>query len=357
MKIQNAFRLAVTLAALLVSQNAAAEPPARPLPHGATAAELQALRETPAWNAPRVYSAAPPAWQPAVDTADFKYVLLSSEAGFSEAANLRYTIARHLPEGVKLVLLVTPGSVEQVRRNYAPYISMDRVIFASANNMANGFWARDAFPVPVTDAQGRLSLVNAKYYRNFTAGDALARAVGAPIAPQDFTFVGGNLLADENGVCFVVDSYRRFNSTDEDMAQAYGCKALHVMPHAAGLGDVDEVLKPLGGGRMLTNEPSYVANLEAWGYQVVMMPKIPRGYRTYINSLVVGKTVFMPTYGVSTDTDAQKVYEGLGFQVVGIPSNTLSDQMHGSIHCQSMAYPALSEEALLRGLNLTRANH
>lgn len=324
------------------------------LQHGASAAEMQQLQQSPFWDVPRFYPANAPNWQPVLDTTDFKYVLLSSEASFSEAANLRYTIARNLPAGVKLVLLVTPSNIDQVKRNYAAHIDLSRVIFASANNIANGFWARDAFPVPVQDPQGRLSLVSARYYRNFTAGASLATAVNAPMSQSTFTFVGGNLLADEHGTCFVVDSYRRFNSTDEDMRQAYGCKNLHVMRHAAGLGDIDEVIKPLGNGVMLTNEPSYVSDLESWGYRVVMMPKISGGYRTYINSLVVGKTVFMPTYGVATDNEARRVYESLGFQVVGITSNVLSDQMHGSVHCQTMAYPALSEEALLKSLNLTR---
>lgn len=326
------------------------------LQHGASRAELQSLQQQPDWNHQRFYSSARPDWQPVLDTSDFKYVLLSSEAGFSEAANLRYTIARNLPEGVKLVLLVTPGRLDQIKNTYSRYIDLSRVVFAVANNISNGFWARDAFPVPVKDPQGRLSLVSARYYRNFTAGSAVAGAVNASMSQNSFTFVGGNLLADEHGTCFVVASNRRFNSTDEDMKQAYGCKSLHVMPHVAGLGDIDEVIKPLGNGVMLTNEPAYVRDLESWGYRVVMMPKISGGYRTYINSLVVGKTVFMPAYGVASDEDARRVYESLGLQVVDITSNVLSDQMHGSVHCQTMAYPALNENELLRALNLTRAN-
>lgn len=324
------------------------------LQHGASPAEIQHLRQQPHWTQKRLYSSARPQWQPVLDTTDFKYVLLSSEASFNEAANLRYTIARNLPKDVKLVLLVTPGRLDQVKSTYSRYIDLSRVIFAVANNISNGFWARDAFPVPVQDPEGKLSLVSARYYRNFTAGAAIASAVTAPMSQNNFTFVGGNLLADEAGTCFVVNSYRRFNSTDEDMYQAYGCKALHVMPHVAGLGDIDEVIKPLGGGVMLTNEPSYVRDLESWGYRVVMMPKISGGYRTYINSLIVGKTVFMPSYGVASDAEARRVYEDLGFQVVDVTSNVLSDQMHGSVHCQTMAYPALNENELLQALDLTR---
>ena len=76
------------------------------------------------------------------------------------------------------------------------------------------------------------------------------------------------------------------------------------------------------------------------------------GYRTYVNALVVGGTVFMPTYGVAADADARATYERLGFRVVPIRSNVLSDQFNGSVHCQTMAYPDMDLRKLLGGLNL-----
>jgi hypothetical protein len=103
---------------------------------------------------------------------------------------------------------------------------------------------------------------------------------------------------------------------------------------------------------ILTNTPEYVNDFKSWGYDVVLLPGVPNSYRTYVNSLVVGKTVFMPTYGISTDAQAQKVYEGLGYKVIGIPSNTLSDDMHGSVHCQTMAYPAIDEHQLFEALGI-----
>lgn len=309
--------------------------------------KLQNRIKTSELDGPRL-----PSWRPVHDTADFKYVLFSSEAGFDEAAQLRYTIARNLPEGVKLVLLVQPQSAERVRRAYAPYISADRLLLATSQNISNGFWARDAFPVPVVDENNNLSLVAAQYYRRFTAGNDIAKSLAVDVQAESFTFVGGNLLADEEGRCFTVESYRRFTSTDQDMYRAYGCRDLKVLSHVSGIGDVDEVIKPLPGRVMLTNTEQYVDDLERWGYRVVRMPAIANSYRTYINSLIVGHTVFMPSYGVSTDREARTVYESLGYQVVEIRSNTLSDQMHGSIHCQTMAYPALAQDQLLSLLGL-----
>jgi agmatine/peptidylarginine deiminase len=126
------------------------------------------------------------------------------------------------------------------------------------------------------------------------------------------------------------------------------------MPHVRGLGDVDEVLKPLPGKRILTNSPEYKDSLESWGYKVIMLPTLSEQYRTYANALVVRDTVFMPSYNVSTDDDARKVYESLGYKVFPIPTISLSDDMHGSIHCQTMAYPPMPEQELLKALHVVR---
>ncbi|AZZ36398.1 hypothetical protein CIK05_06200 [Bdellovibrio sp. qaytius] len=322
--------------------------------HDASSVEMRAI---PARTAEMDAPTSAPSWSPIYDTADFKYVLMSTESYNDESDNLRYTIAKNLPDGVKLVLLVNSQDVAAMKKLYAPYISMDRVIFATSTNISNGFWARDAFPYPVVDATGKLSLVEPNYYRNFTAGPDVAKSLNLKNQRFNFTFVGGNLLADEDGTCFTVDSRRLYTmNPSKDLTNTYGCKSYHLMPHTVGIGDVDEVLKPLGNHVMLTNQESYVSSLKSWGYTVVMLPEIANTYRTYANSLIVGKTVFMPSYGVATDAQAQKVYEDLGYTVIKIKSNSLSDDYQGSIHCQTMAYPAIPEQQLLEELSLKRVN-
>ena len=324
--------------------------------HEATPEELNKLYSDPSYYEKTIYPNATVDWRPAEDTANFKYVLLSSEAGFAEAANLRYTIAKNLPEGVKLVLLVTNSNAASVLQTYSKYISADRIILAKDSSIEGGFWARDSFPYPLVDAKGDLSLASARYYRTFRSSPAIAASLSLNMSKNNYTFVGGNLIADVNATCFTIDSERRFTTTENDLRNVYGCKDVKILRHFSGIGDVDEVLKPIGNNTILTNTVEYVNDLKTWGYNVVMLPAIPNSYRTYANSLVVGKTVFMPTYGVSADNEAKKVYEGLGYKVVGIASNTLSDQMHGSIHCQTMAYPDIEEAKLLKMLNLEKLN-
>jgi hypothetical protein len=322
--------------------------------HEATRAELQKVNSDASQFINREYSNLAPDWRPAEDYANFKYVLISSEAGFSEAANLRYTIAQNLPEGVKLVLLVTNSNAESIKQTYSKYISPDRIILAKDSNIGGGFWARDAFPYPVVNSQNQLSLVGARYYRSFNSSPALASSLSLNMSKNNFTFVGGNLIADKFGTCFTINSERRFTTTESDLRNVYGCKDVKILRHLSGIGDVDEVVKPIGNNTILTNTAEYVKDFKAWGYHVVMIPDVPNSYRTYVNSLMVGKTVFMPTYGISKDAEAKKVYESLGYKVFGIASNILSDQMHGSVHCQTMAYPAVDENILLTALGLEK---
>ena len=324
------------------------------LQHGATAEELQALKQKPNYGSPRFYPRLQADEVPATDTADFKYVLLSSEASFSEAENLRSTIAKNLPEGVKLVVLVEPYDLDHVKRTYSKSISLDRVIFAVSDNISGGFWARDSFPYPVVNSKNELSLVKAEYKRPFWSGPDIAKSLNLEMRNYDFTFVGGNLMADHDGQCFSVKSPRLFDTTENDLKSAYGCKSVHFFKHLQGIGDVDEVVKILPNHKALTNNSAYVQELQELGYEVTLLPSIPNSFRTYANSLTVGQTAFMPTYGVSKDQEAKAVYESLGYKVIGIPSNTLSDDLQGSVHCQTMAYPAISEEALLEALGAKR---
>jgi agmatine/peptidylarginine deiminase len=83
-----------------------------------------------------------------------------------------------------------------------------------------------------------------------------------------------------------------------------------------------------------------------------MLPTLPEQYRTYVNALVVRDTVFMPAYNVPEDEAARKVYESLGYKVFPVPTISLSDDMHGSIHCQTMAYPPMPQQELLKALHM-----
>jgi hypothetical protein len=294
--------------------------------------------------------------KPYFDVGNFEYVLMSAEdQGVEEVRTLRELIARNLPESMKLVILTTSAKAQSVRQTYEQWIEADRLIVASdkESSNSNGFWARDSFPVPVwNEALSEASLVSLRYFRTFKSAATVASAVGANLESHPQVFVGGNLLADEDGNCFAIDSSRLFGLNDVDLQNLYGCRKVSLLPHIAGIGDVDEVIKPLPNRRMLSNQLAYKSKLEALGYTVISLPSIANSYRTYANALIVGDVVFMPVYSVPTDAQATAVYERLGYRVVPIPSRYLSDQLHGSIHCQTMAYPSMPKELLLKALGV-----
>jgi len=329
--------------------------------HDATPLEIQHAKEiNQALRANAPKSPQVRDYIPTPDDAPFAYVLMSgSDRGHAEVLKLREAIARNLPQGVKLVLLTRRSQAAGLRAKYEHWISPDRLIIAADDDPSNsnGFWARDAFPVPVWNSDSReSSLVSLNYYRPFNSSKTIADSVAAKSSAFGQVFVGGNILADEDGNCFSVNSYRLFDLNADEIQSFFGCRSVTLLDHLAGLGDVDEVIKPIAGHRMLTNNETYKRLLEAQNYGVIMLPQIPGSYRTYINSLIVNDTVFMPAYGVPSDAKATEVYESLGFKVIPIRSNDLSDSMHGSIHCQTMAYPPMPQDVLLRALGVSEVS-
>lgn len=297
---------------------------------------------------------------PVEDDADFSYVLISSAYNeHSEIQALRKSIASNLPNNVKLVVLTNTRDASEIFKIFSQWIDPSRLIIAAdpSSNTINGFWARDSFPIPVKNKNtGDISLIGHRYFRPFNASFTIAKSVSASFVSRGEIFVGGNLLADREGNCFTVDSDRLFDMTGEDIQNVYGCKTIQVLTHESGIGDVDEVIKPIGNKIMLTTQPVYEPLLSSLGYKVVLLPQIKNSYRTHANSLIVGKTVFMPIFGIKEDEKAQKTYEDLGYKVVPIRTNYLSDFLKGSIHCQTMAYPSISKQELFSRLNLEEIN-
>ncbi|PIT99502.1 MAG: hypothetical protein COT74_10910 [Bdellovibrionales bacterium CG10_big_fil_rev_8_21_14_0_10_45_34] len=287
--------------------------------------------------------------RPVEETAKFKYLLMSGYH-YNNDFTMKRLIVENLPKDIILVLLMTPEDEEAVVKKFGEWIPAKRIITVKHADAKKGFWARDAYPFPVYLKNGRdIGLVSARYFRQFEAYGSLADAVQAPVVRSRLYLVGGNVLADEKGRCFSVGSARLYNLNGAQLKELYGCKTTTILPWITGIGDVDEVLKPLPNNVMLTTEKQYVHTLESLGYNVTMLPK-STGYRTYANSLIIGKTVFMPSYSSEQDAAAVAVYEGLGYKVVPVESTGISDNWTGSIHCFTMAYPDISLDKLVKAI-------
>lgn len=308
-------------------------------------------RLSTASETPRVRSG-----QPVVETDKFKYILMSGDAANSELAEMQRTFAQNLPSDMTLVLVTEKFNAASVERKFLQWLPRDRFIIASGSNLGDFTWGRDSYPYPVyKDDSKNVELIAYRYHRRFVGHKLIADSVGSKsMSSHDFVYVGGNLQATENGDCFIVDSVRAFQLPDSQFLNVFRCKTITRFPHIAGIGDIDEVIKVLPSKVILTNQASYKKTLEDMGYSVVMLPEVKNSYRTYANSVILNDTVFMPTYGGALDIEAQRVYENKGYRVIGIPSNSLSDNYRGSLHCLTMTYPEMDVKSLLGSLGMTQ---
>ncbi|MCB0405497.1 MAG: agmatine deiminase family protein [Bdellovibrionales bacterium] len=275
-----------------------------------------------------------------------RFVLMSGEDGM-ESKTVKAEIARNLPDGVDFVFLARNGfpTLSQMQQSLAPYLSEDRIHRIDVSTSGNGLWARDGIPVPVFMEDQSLGVVDARYYHHYEPDTFVAKAFNVPLLSHTYYYEGGNFLADARGNCLLVSR----DIPNTVFERYYGCKTITKLPHLAGIGHVDERVKLLSDTLALTDRIEYKTALEGLGYTVHLLPNPAGRYETYVNSLLVNGTIFVPTYNEVTDAAAIAKYEEFGLKVVPIVTKNLSNMGHGSIHCITMTYP----EATLEELQLT----
>jgi len=277
------------------------------------------------------------------------FVAISGAEAY-ELGALREAIARNLPAGVTLVVYVkNANEAAPLKRLLSPHLSSEQLKFliVPTNFSSNPIWGRDSLPFPVyvqprADAEGDVSgLVDSIYPQSFEPDIAFANAFGQASVKTGYEFRGGNLLFDEDINCFATRANEILGIDDpEDFFKRYfGCKTLTIMPHDGGIGDIDERVKFLPGKVVLTDNQGHAQILRGMGYDVRMFPSTGSYYRTYMNTLVVNDTIFVPQMGIAKDQDALDAYEAVGFKAVGVYTRQLADRGHGNIHCLTMNYP------------------
>lgn len=273
------------------------------------------------------------------------YLLISGEFSFG-SQTIKTELVKNLPAGMKAIILVdNDGEAESLRRYYSTVVKSEtfRIVKTQRNP---GFWARDSYPIPVfTEDSGgsEAALVNAKYGHGNEPDAEIAKLFQLPLFSHSYYYEGGNFIADTKGNCALVDR----KIPDQVFTQYYGCKNVLRLPQTGGIGHIDERVKFLSDKVAVTDTQSYVKDLEELGYEVMLLPRTGT-YETYVNSLLVNGTIFMPVFGRKTDDEAaEKVYEDLGFKVIALNSKNLSNNGLGSIHCITMTYPELKMEKVL----------
>ncbi len=243
----------------------------------------------------------------------------------------------------------------------------------------NSIWVRDYGPwTAYTNDVDTLNMIDWIYNRPRPLDDVtpvfFANYVHVPIyqtttAPYDLIHTGGNLMIDGHGTAFSSKLVLNENSNksetqiDEIMNLYLGINRyikMDNLPYDV-IHHIDMHIKLLDEETLLVGQyppgvadgPQIEANLQyvinnfqtCFGrpFKVVRIPMPPDQngqyppsgqYRTYTNSMIVNKTVIVPTYELQYDTTALRIYREAmpGYNVVGINCNSIIGSL-GAIHC------------------------
>jgi agmatine deiminase len=243
----------------------------------------------------------------------------------------------------------------------------------------NTIWVRDYGPWNAyTNDIDTLNIIDWIYNRPRPQDDVtpvfFANYIGAPIyqtttPPYDLIHTGGNLMVDGHGTAFSSKLVLNENPSkieaqiDEIMNKFLGTERyikMNTLPYDV-IHHIDMHIKLLDEETLLVGQyppgvadgPQIEANLQyvlnnfqtCFGrlYKVVRIPMPPAAngqyppsgdYRTYTNSMIINKTVIIPTYQYQYDTTAFRIYREAmpGYNVVGIDCNSIIPSL-GAIHC------------------------
>jgi len=240
----------------------------------------------------------------------------------------------------------------------------------------NSIWVRDYGPWNAYDAD-TLNIIDWIYNRPRPADDVtpvfFANYYGVPIfqttiSPNNLIHAGGNLMIDGHGTAFSSRLIINENPTkteaeiDTIMNKFLGVDRYIKMTNLPfdQIHHIDMHMKLLDEETLLVGQyppgvadgPQIEANLQyilnnfqtCFGrpYKVVRIPMPPENgqyppqgdYRTYTNSMIINKTVIIPTYEFQYDTTAFRIYREAmpGYKIVEINSNAIIPSL-GAIHC------------------------
>ena len=263
------------------------------------------------------------------------------------------------------------------------YLTSNSVDLADVYYMevpSNSVWIRDYGPNSVyTNDIDSLLIVDWIYNRPSRPDDDVvpsyvAAELGVPLyettqPPYELVHSGGNFMSDGFGTAFSSNLIMEDNpgltgaEIDTIMYKFMGIERyikMTVLPND-GIHHIDMHMKLLDEETLLVGEyptgiadgPQIETNLDyilnnfnsVFGteYRVIRipMPPSPSGlypptgyYRTYTNSLIINKTILVPTYYEEYDTTALRIYREAmpGYKIVGINCNDVIPAM-GAIHC------------------------
>jgi hypothetical protein len=328
----------------------------KPQPHGPTAEQLKAMSLHNLELAQREHALGLTGKRSRSQVLPFAeyqttgYVVFSDDDYYGIAEEIKNTIAKNLPANTTLLVYTDSSDKnyqKQLFNKYSQFLPASQLkILKVPASGSNNFWTRDNLPLPVWE-NNSFALVDARYYYNFEPDAFFQKLFGVNMASHKYFYEGGNFIANSKGDCIVVNRRKSYPGGVSDTAaipddvfrSLYGCKTLTRFKHLKGIGHADEVVKFMSDDLILTDTPEYVATLEKAGFKVLLLPEANLNYETYINSLQVNDTVFVPIFNEKNDQTVIEAYKKLGLKVVAIDTKDLATQGQGGIHCITMNYP------------------
>ncbi len=279
-------------------------------------------------------------------------------------------------EGLVYIVCSDSSSVKNyLTQGGVPLVNL-RFLITSYNSV----WCRDYGPWTVyRDDVDSMKIIDWIYNRPRPFDDVIpvffSNYINVPIhqttlPPYDLVATGGNFMTDGHGTGFSSKLILNENSSkteaeiDTIMNLYMGIDRyikMNTLPYD-GIHHIDMHMKLLDEETLLVGQyppdvadgPQIEANLQyilnnfqtCYGrqFKVVRIPMPPDAYghypdqggdyRTYTNSIIINKTVIIPTYEYQYDTTAYRIYREAmpGYKIVGINSNQIIPAL-GAIHC------------------------
>jgi agmatine/peptidylarginine deiminase len=297
-------------------------------------------------------------------------------------------IAYHAAQEVKVTIFCNTETVKGNAENSLlnAGVNMDNIEFVIAPN--NSIWIRDYGPNCVyKNGVEELNFVDWVYNRPRPEDDIIplnaADHFGVPLyttteSPYRLVNTGGNFMSDGQGNAFSStlileenEPGNPYNAGPHTAAEIDGIMKdfmgierytkMETLPYD-GIHHIDMHMRLLDEETLMVGQypegvadgPQIEANLQyvldnfmsCYGtpYKVVRIVQPPDGnglypnfngeYRTYTNSVLVNKTILVPTYEEKYDTTALRIYKEQfpGYKVVGIDCNDIIP-LSGALHC------------------------
>ncbi|MCK4546333.1 MAG: agmatine deiminase family protein [Candidatus Eisenbacteria sp.] len=288
-------------------------------------------------------------------------VLLRYNYGFG----IPYSLIREYAEDIEVQVLVTSSQQSSCYSNMqANGVNMANVSFINAST--NSVWTRDYGP-QFLFANGRWGIADHIYNRPRPLDDAVNWTLGTEWGCEcygtDLIHTGGNYMCDGHGRGFSTDLVWDENPSlghaeiSQSMEDYLGITDYVVVPDISvyGIHHIDCWAKILDEETILVKEvwashPDYpeleanvayfegLTNCYGRPYNVVRVYCGSIGgnsVASYTNSLILNNKVFVPVFGISSDSGALAAYEAAmpGYEVLGYTGSWYDDD---AIHCRGM---------------------